>query len=237
MADMNNLIEVIIYAGRFQPMVSHHAQVYKWLVSNFPEGKVFIGTSDKTNDTDSPFTFDDKQKIAEVHGIPSEKVLYARRPYTLQDYKGIKIDPDKMMLIFAVGEKDVRERFPQDNVDPNTGLDMKQDGNEPKYIQMINTINMYTRERYAPPLPASKRAYIMPINDVLNGDKVASASNFRKRLMAAADIEAAKEIFYEEFGEHDSEVFDLVYTKIRNSNEHVKDIENDDEDISRKNLL
>ena len=39
--------QVIIYPGRFQPMLSHHAEVYSQLQSQFPEADVYIGTSDK----------------------------------------------------------------------------------------------------------------------------------------------------------------------------------------------
>ena len=54
--------QVIIYPGRFQPMLSHHAEVYSQLQSQFPEADVYIGTSDKVESGKSPFTFKEKQQ-------------------------------------------------------------------------------------------------------------------------------------------------------------------------------
>ena len=57
---------IIIYPGRFQPMLSHHAEVFKQLQAKFPGEKVFIGTSDKVDGAKSPFNFKEKQLI-ELH--------------------------------------------------------------------------------------------------------------------------------------------------------------------------
>ena len=78
--------QVIIYPGRFQPMLSHHAEVYRQLKSQFPEAEVFFGTSDKVESGKSPFNFAEKQQIAKAHGIDSHSVLLAKRPYHKDDY-------------------------------------------------------------------------------------------------------------------------------------------------------
>ena len=54
--------KIVIYPGRFQPMLSHHVAVYDYLVKTFSDAEVFIGTSDKVDDK-SPFNYKEKQMI------------------------------------------------------------------------------------------------------------------------------------------------------------------------------
>ena len=181
----------------------------------FPEADVYIGTSDKVEAGKSPFNFEEKRQIAKAHGIDPSKVLLAPRPYHNMDYEANfskmsdNFDPEKVEIFFAVGEKDVRERFPMNNLDAKTGLDMKVRGEPgPKYYQMINT---YKQD----PQPMSVRGYIAPIENVMDDmEEVSSASAFRVALNNAPDIESAKQIFTRQFGEMNNQVFDLVYKKI-----------------------
>jgi len=78
--------KVVIYPGRFQPMLSHHAEVFKQLKAQFPDAEIYVGSSDKVEAPDSPFNFKEKQMIAAAHGIPANHVLQATRPYHKDDY-------------------------------------------------------------------------------------------------------------------------------------------------------
>lgn len=197
--------KVIIYPGRFQPMLSHHAEVYKQLQAQFSDAEVYVGTSDKVEGEKSPFNFKEKQMIAQAHGIDPSKVLLAKRPYHKDDYP---FDEDNTVIIFAVGEKDL-DRFPFNNVDPKTNLDMTVRGEpKPKYYQKINTYR-------TDPKPMSERGYITLAPTVKTGDEVASASAFRKAFKDAPDSKSAKEVFLKQFGEYDQKVFDLISSKIR----------------------
>ena len=197
--------KVIIYPGRFQPMLSHHAEVYKQLQAQFSDAEVYVGTSDKVEGEKSPFNFKEKQMIARAHGIDPSKVLLAKRPYHKDDYP---FDEDNTVIIFAVGEKDL-DRFPFNNVDPDTNLDMTVRGEpKPKYYQKINTYR-------TDPKPMSERGYITLAPTVKTGDEVASASAFRKAFKDAPDSKSAKEVFLKQFGEYDQKVFDLISSKIR----------------------
>ena len=197
--------KVIIYPGRFQPMLSHHAEVYKQLQAQFSDAEVYVGTSDKVEGEKSPFNFKEKQMIARAHGIDPNKVLLAKRPYHKDDYP---FDEDNTIIIFAVGEKDL-DRFPFNNVDPDTNLDMTVRGEpKPKYYQKINTYR-------TDPKPMSERGYITLAPTVKTGDEVASASAFRKAFKDAPDSKSAKEVFLKQFGEYDQKVFDLISSKIR----------------------
>jgi len=207
--------KVIIYPGRFQPMLSHHAEVYDKLQANYPGVDVYFGTSNKVDGDKSPFSFKEKQLIATAQGIDPNKVLLAGRPYVWDDYAKY-FDADNTHIFFAVGEKDMQDdpRFTFNNVDPKSGLDMKLRPNkdtgkvEPKYYQMINT---YKDD----PRPMSQRGYIIQAPNVMSSSEdVASASAFRKALSDAPDKESAKEIFNKQFKEYNESIFDLVYNKI-----------------------
>lgn len=198
--------KVVIYPGRFQPMLSHHAEVFKQLQSQFPDADVYIGTSDKVELPKSPFNFKEKQQIAAAHGISADRVLAVTRTYHQEDYAKY-FNPAETIIVFAVGEKDL-DRFPFNNVDPNTGLDMTVRGEaKPKYFQKINTLK-------ASPKPMSERGYITLAPTIKIGDEVASASAFRDALKAAPDAESAKQIYTKQFGTYNDKVFNLIYNKI-----------------------
>ncbi len=52
--------KVVIYPGRFQPMLPHHASVYQKLQATFPGAGIYIATSDKVEGDKSPFNFKEK---------------------------------------------------------------------------------------------------------------------------------------------------------------------------------
>ena len=52
--------KIVIYPGRFQPMLPHHAGVYQHLQSQFPGADVYISTSDKVEGTKSAFNFNEQ---------------------------------------------------------------------------------------------------------------------------------------------------------------------------------
>ena len=205
--------QIVIYPGRFQPMLKHHAEVYDRLQAKFPEADVYVGTSDKVDGDKSPFNFKEKQIIAQGHGLDANNVKFAKSPYVNTFYDSIE-DQDNVSVIFAVGEKD-KDRFPMDNLDPETGLDMtirpdKVTGKpRPKYYQMINTYNKDNPE------PMSKRGYIYYVPNIPSeDDEIASASAFRNALKNAPDEQSAKEIFSKQFKDYNESLFNLIYNKI-----------------------
>ena len=206
--------QVIIYPGRFQPMLSHHAEVYSQLQSQFPEADVYIGTSDKVESGKSPFTFKEKQLIAQAHGIDPSKILQAKRPYHKDDYP---FDEENTVIIFAVGEKDM-DRFPFSNVDSETGLDMTvKDNSKPKYYQKINTYR-------TDPKPMAERGYITLAPTISVDNEVASASAFRDALKNAPDKESAEKVYTKQFGNFDPKIFELIYGKITGQNEMKEEL-------------
>ena len=199
--------KVVIYPGRFQPMLPHHAEVYKKLQAQFPDASVYVATSDKVEMPKSPFNFKEKAEImTQLHDIPADKIIQAKVPYLVDSYTKA-FDQENTMVIFAVGEKDT-DRFPMSNVDTETGLDMKVRGEPgPKFYQMINTL-----ERH-PALPMSQRGYIYVAPNIDKGDVVASASAFRNAFNSATDNEHKKEIFVKYMGTFNQGIFDLLKSK------------------------
>jgi hypothetical protein len=205
--------KVVIYPGRFQPMLPHHAEVYRRLQSSFPDADVYVATSDKVDPPKSPFNFKEKVAIiSQLHGIPSDKILLAPQPYLVDGFKD-KFDTENTMVIFAVGEKD-NDRFPMRNIDPETGLDMTVRGEpRPKYYQMINILKQY------PALPMSERGYIYnaPSISGLDGD-VASASAFRKAFTQVENDQQQQEIFTKYMGSFNQATYELFKNKITGDN-------------------
>ena len=203
--------KVVIYPGRFQPMLSHHVKVFDYLKTHFKDYEVYIGTSNKVDEEKSPFNFKQKQMIAQAQGIAPERVLEAQQPYVHTFYN--QFDHSDTLVIFAVGEKDMNTRFAMNNVDPDTGLDMKVRANkdtgefDPKYYQMINSIG-------DTPLTMDKRGYLFEVPNIESDGEVESASAFRNALKNSPDKESAKQVFEKQFKEYDETVFNLIYDKI-----------------------
>ena len=184
----------MVYPGRFQPMLKHHAEVYQRLVKQYPDAEVYIGTSDKVEPGKSPFNFAEKRKIAQAHGIDPSRVLQVKNPYHMDSYP---FDKDNTQVIFAVGEKDAAERFPVNR--------KKRDGT-PGYYQRLGSDSE--------PLPMSKRGYIVVAPNVTDGGDVASASAFRQAMQGARSPKDAKQIYVKQFGSYDPDVFNLIYNKV-----------------------
>jgi hypothetical protein len=203
--------KVVIYPGRFQPMLSHHVKVYDFLKQTFPDHEVYIGTSDIVKEG-SPFNYKEKQMIAQAQGIDPNKVLKANQPYVHTFYE--QLDHQNTVVIFAVGEKDMGTRFAMNNVDPQTGLDMKVRPNketgefDAKYYQMINTMTDN-------PQTMDKRGYLFEVPNQKDVEgEVESASAFRNALKNSPDKESAKEVFEKQFKEYSEAIFNLVYNNI-----------------------
>ena len=94
---------VAIYPGRFHPMGKHHAKTYMWLKSQFKDA--YVATSGKVDLPKSPFSFAEKKKIINSHGI--KKVVKVKNPYQSVEILK-KYDPETTAVIFMVGKKDAQ---------------------------------------------------------------------------------------------------------------------------------
>ena len=91
---------VAIYPGRFQPMGKHHAKTYKWLQSQFKDA--YVATSNKIALPKSPFSFNEKKKIINSHGISN--VVQVKNPYKAEEILK-KYDSKTTAAVFMVGKR------------------------------------------------------------------------------------------------------------------------------------
>ena len=97
---------IVVYSGRFQPFHRGHYAAYQNLVSKFGSNNVYIGTSNVTDNSKSPFTFKEKKEIAtKMFGIPSSHFIKVSNPYRPVEILK-KFDGKTTQYVAAVGEKD-----------------------------------------------------------------------------------------------------------------------------------
>ena len=97
---------VVVYAGRFQPFHRGHYAAYKKLVDKFGKDSVYVGTSNDTDNSKSPFNFKEKKQIATtMFDIAPNHFIQIRNPYKpVEILKGF--DGKTTQYIAAVGDKD-----------------------------------------------------------------------------------------------------------------------------------
>ena len=102
---------VAVYPGRFHVFHQGHRAVYDHLVRQFGADNVYIATSAKQNDTDSPFTFADKIAMMTKMGVPPGRIIQVTNTYKKDETaKDLGLDPAVDHLVYALGAKDA-ERF------------------------------------------------------------------------------------------------------------------------------
>jgi len=165
---------LVIYPGRFHPFHLGHKASYDWLTQQFGENAVYIASSDKQNDEDSPFRYEDKVKMVTKLGVPAGHIKQVKNPYQATEITDALSDEEKAntVLIFAVSAKDA-ERF---NFAP------KKDGS-PGYLQPLPE-----KEKAIKPMTQHGYVVITPtVNFRVKGADANSASQIRKLYTAGND--------------------------------------------------
>lgn len=151
---------VAVYPGRFHVFHRGHQAVYDHLVKELGADNVYIATSAKQNDTDSPFGYADKVKMMTKMGVPPGRIVQVSNPYKIDEIsKTLGLDPATDQLIYALGAKDA-ERF---KYGPDSPLQLRSSVNKMK--------------------PVSKHAYVEVVPTAtfnVLGKSVQSASDIRK---------------------------------------------------------
>jgi len=183
-----------IFSGRFHPFHKGHASIYKHLVDNYDY--TFIVSSGKQNDTDSPFSFDEKKLIATtMFGIPEDRMMQVKNVYAASEVLNT-FDKDTHAVIFHVSEKDAgRFAFPAD------GKALKKNG-DPAYMQAY-TDNME---------PISHHGY-MKVLPTLSFNDIKGATQIRQG-MADPDENKAKQFFEKVYGTFNENIFNLIRSKV-----------------------
>ena len=191
---------VVIYPGRFHPFHKGHASVYNGLKEKFSFADVFVSTSNKTNDSNSPFTFEEKQKMIQSAGIDPKFVVETRNPYLAEEIIG-KYNSDETKIIFAVSEKDMQGDRPRFK------FGVKKDGS-PSYFQPFESVG---ESEFM-----SKHGYIdvLPTMDFdIVGKDIKSASEIRD-MYKNGDEKLRRELIIDLYGSMDQEVKRIFDNKL-----------------------
>lgn len=186
---------IAIYPGRFHPFHKGHASSFKELVQKFGLDNTYLAISAKQEQPKSPFSAQDRAKMATSLGIPSKNILAVRNPYAAQEYiDQLNLDPEQTAIIFGVSKKDM-EGDPALGIppDPRFGFKPKKDGS-PSYLQPFNPKKVD---------PMSQHGYIMSTSVAefpIAGQQMRDASAIRKAY-AGADNETKMRILTDLYGD------------------------------------
>jgi len=210
--EADSIEPVVVFPGRFHPFHKGHKSIYESLKNQYPNSKVVIATSGKTNDTDSPFTFEEKKQMMILAGIPADAIMEVKTsPYNIEEYiNALDIDEDTNSLYLAVSQKDMdgpdaRFQF------PTTGLAMTAKGKE-KALQRLPAEEKDIR---AVGDKENRRAYVITLDTKpfnVAGFSVKSASEIRNIL--GGDVDTAKQAFVDLYDKYNEEVFNLIRSKL-----------------------
>ena len=186
---------VAIYPGRFHPFHKGHASSFKQLAQQFGLDNTFLAISAKQEQPKSPFSAQDRAKMAVSLGIPSKNIIAVRNPYAAQEYiDQLNLDPEQTALIFGVSKKDM-EGEPALGIppDPRFGFKPKKDGS-PSYLQPFNKNKVD---------PMSQHGYIMSTDVAefpIAGKSMRDASTIRSAY-AGADNKTKMRILKDLYGD------------------------------------
>jgi cytidyltransferase-like protein len=144
---------IAVYPGRFHPFHKGHASSFQQLAQKFGLDNTFLAISSKQEQPKSPFSAQDRAKMAMALGIPSKNIIAVRNPYAAQEYiDQLNLDPEKTALVFGVSKKDM-EGEPALGIppDPRFSFNAKKDGS-PSYLQQFNPKKVE---------PLSQHGYVM----------------------------------------------------------------------------
>lgn len=164
---------VVVIPGGFHPFHPGHMSLYIEAKRRFPQADIYFAASDST--AERPFSFKEKQQLAEIAGIDSSKFIQTASPFRPKEITE-KYDPNSTVLIFVRSEKDKKE-------EPIPG-GKKKDGN-PSYFQKFKH----------DPLPLASHAYFMYLPVVKFAEAETSASEIRTR-WASSDSHEKDEIVH-----------------------------------------
>lgn len=191
---------IAIYPGRFHPFHKGHASSFKQLAQKFGLDNTYLAISAKQEQPKSPFSAQDRAKMAMSLGIPSKNIIAVRNPYAAQEYiDQLNLDPEKTAIVFGVSKKDM-EGEPALGIppDPRFSFKAKKDGS-PSYLQPFNPKKVD---------PMSQHGYVMSTNVAefpIAGKTMRDASAIRQAY-AGADQETKMRILTDLYGDAAEEI-------------------------------
>lgn len=202
---------VVIYPGRFHPFHIGHGKVYKYLKQKYNGAKVFIATSNKTDEHKSPFTFDEKKKMMILAGVDPNAIVQTKVPYVATEITD-RFDPDNTVIVYAVSEKDMAED-PRFNF-PEVGMALLTRGEKkgkPAHMQKWPGI-----ENAKPLRDHSYVATVPTFKFEVRGEQVQSATQIRN-MIKSADETKLEQILQDLYGRSDipQDIMQLFKSKLQ----------------------
>lgn len=103
--------QVALFSGGFHPFHPGHKKAFEWAVEKF--GDCYVVSTNST--TNRPFTFDQKQYLANVSGVPNDHFIQVEKPYSPDEALcQLDLKPADTVCVYIISEKD-KDRF--DNQD------------------------------------------------------------------------------------------------------------------------
>jgi len=177
---------IAVYAGRFHPFHIGHATAYHELADKFGADNTYIVTSGKVEPEKSPFDFAEKMSMMVAAGIPESRIFQEVSPYKPMNLPNkLGLDPNKDVLVFGVGRKDMAEN-------PRFAFKPLKDGTAPYfqlYIESGKELRPFNGDKNADGTRAG-HGYVYPVRDVkfeILGKVVNNASKIRELYKNAND--------------------------------------------------
>jgi hypothetical protein len=177
---------IVIFSGRFQPFHQGHAETYRELQQKWPDADVWIATTGKTG-PDSPFNFAERKSLAELQGIPANRIAEVKSPYQATEILA-HYNPTVDHVIYAVSAKDA-DRL-------KGGL--KKDGT-PAYLQPY-----HPGEPMAPFDLKSGHAYVTitpVVQFTVAGQDIISATDIRN-MLSHNDAQLQRQVLQDLYGKN-----------------------------------
>lgn len=192
---------IAVYPGRFHPFHKGHAASFKQLAEKFGLKNTYLAISAKQEQPKSPFSAQDRAKMATSLGIPAKNIIAVSNPYSANEYIA-KVEADggdvnNTALVFGVSKKDM-EGDPAMGIapDPRFSFKNKKDGSA-SYMQP------YSQKAMQTPAPMTQHGYIMSTDVAefpIAGKTMRDASAIRQAY-AGADIKKKMKILTDLYGD------------------------------------
>ncbi len=101
--------KLVIIPGGFHPYHAGHKALYDAAREAFPSAEVYVAATNDT--TGRPFPFKAKKFLAQQAGIPSNRFIQVKSPFSAEEITQ-HFDPNDTQLIYVRSEKD-RDQLPQ----------------------------------------------------------------------------------------------------------------------------
>lgn len=195
--EIKNSKVVILYPGRFQPMHLGHFWGYQKLKEAFPENEIYLVTSDIVKEKTHPFSFDEKVQIVTTMFpiIDEEHIIENHYPYDIEStLEKLELNPAKVIVIVAIGEKDFESRFEDD----------------PYYIEFDGMLD-YTANHHV-------YKYKLPQLELVIGSETISGKIVRD-IFSGDDENRKKLLFKTVYPEWNGKIYNLLNKNINQINE------------------